>query len=328
MKAVILAVSLFLLLFSIASAQLNKITVGYSLIAAASIPAWVANESGIFRKNGLDVQLVYIRGSGMIVMALLSRETPISQVGGSAIVNASLTGADTVMIAGGTVTTEQWLMSRPEIKTAEQLKGGSVAIDRFGGTSDLLTRVALKRLGLTPVKDVAIVQIGSVPDRLTALEKGKVQAAILISPDRFIAQKKGFYTLVNVSMPYQGVGVATTRRFIRENPDTVRKYVKSQVEAVHRIKTDRATGMSVLVKYLGSPDKEILEKTYDVTSADDRLSSKQYPTLEGIRNILEPLAQKDPKAKVAKPENFVDMRFIKELDESGFIDELYKGRNR
>jgi len=329
MKAVILAFSLLLpLSFSVASAQLTKITVGYSLIAAASVPGWVAKEAGIFAKNGLDVQLVYIRGSGMIVMALLSKETPIGQMGGSSIVSASLRGADTVMIAGGTVTTEQWLMSRPEIKTAEQLKGGSVAIDRFGGTSDLLTRVALRKLGLTPVKDVAIVQIGSVPDRLSALEKGKVQAAILISPDRFIAEKKGFYTLMIVSMPYQGVGVATTRRFIRDNPDIVRKYVKSQVEAVHRIKTDRETGMRVLVKYLGSQDKEILEKTYDLTSADDRLSRKQYPTLEGIKNILEPLAEKDPKAKAAKPEDFVDMRFIKELDESGFIDDLYKGSKR
>ena len=242
--------------------------------------------------------------------------------------SAHLRGADTVMIAGGTVTTEQWLMSRPEIKTAEQLKGGSVAIDRFGGTSDLLTRVALKRLGLLPVKDVAMVQIGSVPDRLSALEKGKVQAAILISPDRFIAEKKGFFTLAIVSIPYQGVGVATTRAFILENPDIVRKYVKSQVEAVHRIKTDREMGMKVLVKYLGSQDKEILEKTYDLTSADDRLPPKQYPTLEGIKNILEPLAETDPKAKAAKPEDFVDVRFLRELDESGFIDELYKGRKR
>jgi ABC-type nitrate/sulfonate/bicarbonate transport system substrate-binding protein len=131
---------------------------------------------------------------------------------------------------------------------------------------------------------------------------------------------------VAVSQAYQAAGVATTRRFIRESPDIVRRYVKSQVEAVHRIKTDRDTGKKVLVKYLGSQDKEILERTYDLASADDKLPPKQYPTLEGIKNILEPLAQTDPKAKAAKPEDFVDMRFIKELDESGFIDELYKGK--
>src|SRR5262245_43007239 len=184
MKAVILAVSLFLpLSFSVASAQPTKITVGYSSIASAQFPAWMAKESGIFRKNGLGVQLVYFRGGTMAMMALLSKETPISQVAGPSIVSASLRGADMVMIAGGRVTVDQWLMSRPEIKTAEQLKGGSIAIAVFGGTSDSLARIALKRLGLAPVKDVAILQIGGIPERLSALERGKVQAAMLSIPD-------------------------------------------------------------------------------------------------------------------------------------------------
>ena len=219
-------------------------------------------------------------------------------------------------------------MSRPDIKTAEQLKGGSVAIAVFGGTSDSFARIALKRLGLTAVKDVAILQIGGVPERLSALENGKVQAAMLSTPDVFIAQKKGYYTLVHVSLPYPTESVASTRGFIRESPDIVRQYVKSQIEAVHRIKTDRETGKKVLVKYMGPQDKEILEKRYDYASADDRLPPKQYPTLEGIRNILASLGETDPKAKTAKPEDFVDMSFIKELDDSGFIDELYKDRKR
>src|SRR5438094_4509365 len=163
---------------------------------------------------------------------------------------------------------------------------------------------------------------------MSDLEKVKVQAAMLSTADVIIAQKKGFYTLMHVSLPYENASVATTRRFIRESLDIVRKYIKSQIEAVHRIKTDRETGRRVLVKYLGSQDKEILERTYDLISADHKLSPKQYPTLEGIKNILEPLAQTDAKAKAAKAEDFVDMRFIKELDESGFIDELYKGRKR
>jgi len=329
MKRGILAVSLLLpLSFSVASAQLTRMTVGYSAMTSAHLPAWVAKETGIFAKNGLDAQLVYVRGGATVMMALLSRETPISQVGGSSIVGASLRGADAVMIAGGNATSDQWLMSRPDIKTAEQLKGGSIAIAVFGGTSDSLARIALKRLGLAPVKDVAILQIGGVPERLSALERGKVQAAMLSMPDVFIAQKNGFYTLVHVSLPYQTTSVATTRRFIRESPDIVRRYVKSQIEAVHRIKTDRDTGIKVLAKYLGSRDKEILERSFDHSSADDKLPPKQYPTLEGIKNILEPLAQTDPKAKTAKSEDFVDVSFIKELDDSGFIDELYRDRKR
>src|SRR5262245_9429627 len=328
MKRLILAVSLLSSLsFSIASAQLTKVTVGYPAIAAGHLPAWLAKEAGIFAKNGLDVQLVYFRGGTPAVMALLSRQTPISQVGGN-IVNASLRGADAVVIAGGRVTVDYWLISRPDIKTAEQLKGGSVAIATFGSQADSVTRIALMRLGLTPVKDVAIVQIGTLPERLSALEKGKVQAALLGITETLMAQKKGFNTLVSVSLPYQGAGVATTRAFIRKSPDIVRKYIKSQIEAVHRIKMDREMGRKVLVKYLGPQDKEILEKTYDLISADDKLPPKQYPTLEGIKNILETLAETDPKAKAAKPEDFVDMRFIKELDDSGFIDELYKAKKR
>src|SRR5215468_8869638 len=318
MKAVILAVSVFLpLSFSVASAQPTKITVGYTAISAGQCPAWMAKESAIFRKNGLDVQLVYFRGGTTVVAALLSREVPISQVSGPWVVSASLRGADTVMIAGGIVVTEWWLMSRPDIKTAEQLKGGSAAIALFGGSGDFMTRIALKRLGLTPVKDVAMVQIGGNPERLSALETGKVQATMLPQPDNFMAQKRGFYNLVSVRQIYQSAGVATTRGFIRESPDIVRRYVKSQIEAVHRIKTDRENGKKVLVKYNGLQDKDILERTYDDISADDKLPPKQYPTLEGIKNILEPLAQTDPKAKAAKPEDFVDMRFVKELDESG-----------
>jgi len=327
MKRVILAISLLLpVSFSVASAQLTRVTVGYATIAAGSLPAWMAKESGIFRNNGLDVQLVYFIGGTPAVMALLSRETPISQVGGPAIVSASLRGADTVMVAGGFVITEWWLMARPDIKTAEQLKGGSVAITLFGGIADFMTRIALKRLGLTPVKDVAFLQIGGFPEILSALEKGKVQATMLPTPDNFIAQKRGFYNLVSVRLPYQSTGVTTTRTFIRESPDIVRRYVRSQIEAVHRIKTDRETGKKVLVKYTGVQDKEILERTYDHSFADEKLSPKQYPTLEGIKNILELLAQTDAKAKAAKPEDFVDVSFIRELDQSGYIDSLYKKR--
>jgi NitT/TauT family transport system substrate-binding protein len=330
MKAVILAVSLFLLLsFSVASAQqLTKVTVGYAAVAGGHFPAWMAKDAGIFRKNSLDVQLVYLRGGTTTVMALLSRETPISQVGGPTIVSASLRGADAVLIAGGLVLVEWWLMARPDIKTAEKLKGGSVAIGVFGGLADFMARIALKRLGVTPVKDVAMVQISGVPEQRSALETGKVQAAMLPRADGFIALKKGLYNLVTLRLPYQSTGVATTRTFIRENPDIVRRYVRSQIEAIHRIKTDREAAIRVLAKYLALQDKEILERTYDDISTDDRLPPKQYPTLEGIKNILEPLAETDPKAKAAKPEDFVDMRFIKELDESGFIDDLYKGGKR
>ena len=330
MKAMILAVSLIISISfcSVVSAQLTKVTIGNNTLSTNGLPAWMAKEAGIFGRNGLDVQIVYFRGGTITAMALIARETPISQVSGPPIVSAALKGADAVMVAAGNVVSEYWLMSKPELKTAAQLKGGSVAIATFGGLSDSLSRVALQKLGLNPAKDVTLVQIGTIPERLSALESGKVQAAMLNAPDNFRAQKRGLYNLMEVRLPYQGIGVGTTRTFIRENPDVVRRYVKSQIEAVHRLKTDREAGIRVLGKYLNIQDREVLEKAYDDTITDEKLPRKQYPSLEGIKKILEPLGETDPKAKAAKPEDFVDMRFIKELDDSGFIDELYKGRKR
>ena len=320
MKQLVPALSLFFIFFlSVAFAQPTQITVGYSSTASAELPAWLAKETGIFAKNGLDVQLVYFRGGTIATMALLARQTPISQGSGQASVNAALRGADTAMVAGGLVDTEWWLLTRSDIKSAEQLKGGTLAISPFGGLAESMTRIALKRLGLTPVKDIAFVQVSGLQERLFALETGKVQGAMLPTPYKFVGQKRGFHNLVSVSLAYQSTGVATTRTIIRENPDLVRRYVKSQIEAIHRIKTDRDTALKILVKYLGPQDNDILAKSYDELSSDDKFPPKQYPTLEGIRNILEPLAQTDPKAKAAKPEDFVDMRFVKELDDSGLL---------
>jgi NitT/TauT family transport system substrate-binding protein len=330
MKTTIFALSLVTSVFfySVGSAQLAKVTIGNNTLSTNGLPAWMAKESGIFARNGLDVQIVYFRGGTITAMALIARETPISQVSGPPIVSAALKGADAVMVAAGNVVSEYWLMSKPDVKTGAQLKGGSVAIATFGGLSDSLSRVALQKLGLNPAKDVTLVQIGTIPERLSALESGKVQAAMLNAPDNFRAQKRGLYKLAEVRLPYQGIGVGTTRTFIRDNPDVVRRYVKSQVEAVHRLTTDREAGIRVLGKYLNIPDREILERAYDDAMTDEKFPPKQYPSLEGIKKILEPLAETDPKAKAAKPEDFVDMRFIKELDDSGFIDELYKGRKR
>src|SRR5499426_3279464 len=188
----------------VASGQLTKVTVGNNAISGNGLPAWMAMDAGIFRKNGLEIQLVYFRGGTITAMALVARETPISQVSGPPIVGAALKGADAVMVAAGNVVSEYWLMSKPDLKTGAQLKGGSVAIATFGGLSDSLSRIALQKLGLNPVKDVTLVQIGTIPERLSALESGKVQAAMLNAPDNFRAQKRGLYSLAEVRLPYQG----------------------------------------------------------------------------------------------------------------------------
>lgn len=307
-----------------------KLTVGYASVSSSFLPLWMAKETGTFTRNGLDVQMVYI-GAGMTtVMALVSGDAPIVHTGGSAIINSALGGSDAVMILGGIVSLDWWLMSRSEIKTAAQLKGKSVAISSFGATSDFAARYALRKIGLDPDKDVIIMALGSPVNRQAALEANRVQATVHVHPTSFLAQRKGFNLLADLAalgLAYQHTGAATTRRFIRGNTDTVRRYVKAQIEAVHRLKTDRETGIKVLAKYMrGITDREILEKSYDIAVAGNMLPPKQYPTLEGIKLILDTFAEKDPRARNANPEDFVDMRFVKELDESGFVDNLYKGR--
>jgi NitT/TauT family transport system substrate-binding protein len=323
-----LAAILSIPLGSSASAQLTKLNVGYSAISAEQLPAWIAKETGIFKKNGVDAQLIYFTGGTTAVQALVSEEVPISQVAGPAVVNSALAGSDIIIVAGGATSLDYWLMSRPEIKRPEQLKGGSVAISAFGTASDFVARYALEKIGLIPGKDVALVQVGGVPDRLGALLAGKIEAAVLVPPSMFIGQKKGLSILADVSklgLPFQYTGVATSRRFIREHPDTVRRYVRSQLEAVHLIYTDKETSLKVLTKYFGGKvERDILEKSWELLIDGNLLPKKQYPSLEGLKFILAPLAEKNTKAREAKPENFAELSFIEELDRSGYADSLYK----
>ena len=310
-----------------AAEKLTRITVGYSAISYDQLPAWTAKETGLFAKNGLDVQLVYFTGGTTAVMALVSGDTAVSQNAGPEVANAYLGGSDPVFIAGGTVTLDYWLMGRSDIKTADQLRGGSVAISRFGSASDFIARFALQRIGLVPEKDVSIVQLGTTTDRLAALTARRVEATVLNPPTMFIAQKNGFNLIADVSalgLAFQHAGVTTSRRFILQQPDIVRRYLRAHVEAVHRLKTDRETGMKVAMKYFGrTRDQESMEKSYTRYITEDKLPRKQYPTIEGIKTVLNSLADKDPKARAVKPEDLVDLRFIKELDQSGFIDALY-----
>jgi len=303
------------------------LTVGYSAVSGDQAPAWIAKETGIFKKNGLDVQLIYFTGGTTAVQALVSGEVPISQVAGPSVVNSGLAGADIAIVAGGATTLDYWLMSRPEIKRPEQLKGGSVAISAFGTASDFVARYALEKIGLTPGRDVALVQVGGVPDRLGAVLAGRIEAAVLVPPSMFIAQTKGLNVLADVAklgLPFQYTGVATSRRFIKEQPETVRRYVRSQVEAVHSLYTDKEGALKIMTKYFGGRvERDILAKSWELLTGG-MFTKKQYPSLEGVKFILDSLAEKNPKARAAKLEEFVDARFIRELDQSGFIDNLYK----
>lgn len=325
----IVLILVFLLgLSSTSSAQLTRLNVGYSAVSADQLPAWVAKETGIFAKNGLDVQVIFFTGGTTAILALVSGDVPITQVSGPALVNSVLAGSDAVFVAAGMTSLNYVLMAKPGLKSAEQLKGGTLAISRFGSATDSIARFALRRIGLTPGKDVTLMQVGSGPERLNALLTGKVTAAVINPPSSFIAEKRGLVVIADVAqmgLVFQHTGAATTRKFIKEHPDTVRRYVRSHVEAVHKMYTDKEVTVRTLGKYMGSGvDREILEKSRENVLTEALVPKKQFPSLEGLKTVIDDIAERDPRAKAVKPDQFVDFSFIRELDQSGFIDGLYR----
>ena len=323
----ILAILVWIVSVTSASGQLIKVNVAYGGTGGDPLPVLVAKDARLFEKNGLDARLIYFTGGTTSVLALISGDVQIGQVAGPSVINSVIGGSDMVMVAGGITSLSYWIMGRPDVKTPEQLRGGTVAISRFGSATDFIARFALPKVGLIPGRDVAIVQIGDSPARLGALLSGRVHGAVLGSLPGTMAQKKGMSILADVAkmgLVIQHTGVATTRKMIRENRDLVRRYVKTQVDAVHRIWTDKEGTINAFLRHAGSGiDRDLLEKIRDGLLNEAMLSKKQYPSLEGIKTILTSMPESDPRVRSVKPEDFADMSFIRELDQNGYIDRLY-----
>jgi NitT/TauT family transport system substrate-binding protein len=305
---------------------LEKITIAYSSISGNMAPLWIAYERGFFRKHGLDPQLVFIESGSTAVQSLISKEVAFAQMAGAGVIQSRIRGSDVLMIAGFLNTLDYQFMVEKSITRPEHLKGKAVAVSRFGSSSDFATRYALDKYGLVPEKDVTILEIGSQPARFAALESGRIQAAMIAVPTTVKAKALGFHALADLQMlglEYQHTGLATTQALIKARPDLVRNVMKVFVEAIHYYKTQRAESFAVLGKYLKTSDPAILKEVYeDIGLA--LLPQKPYPTLRGIDVMLRELAARDPRVRSARPEEFVDLTFIKELDSSGFIDRLYK----
>jgi NitT/TauT family transport system substrate-binding protein len=305
---------------------LQKIRVAYSSISGNMLPAWVAYEKGFFRKYGLDVQLLFIDGGSRVVQTLVSGDVTAAQMAGSAVIQSHLEGSGVKIIAGFVNTMTYKLMVTKDISNPEQLRGKILAVSRFGSSSDFATRYALDKYGLVVERDVTLVQIGSEPARMAALASGKIQGSMVNIPVTAQATKLGFTTLADLQMlglEYQHTGLAVTQTLISSQPDLVRNLMKAFVEAIAYYKTHRKESMAILQKYLKSDDLAALEETYESIGLT-LIPEKPYPTLKGIQIMLQELAAKNPKAEAAKAEQFVDLTFIKELDNSGFINRLYK----
>lgn len=311
-------------------AQLTKITTSYVSDSAGVLPLWIGKEAGIFARNGLDVQAVRVHAA-VGVMALMSGELQFVMASGPVVIDSALRGSGAVYVAGGMSTLDFVLITRPEIKNPEQLKGGTVGLSAFRGANPAATRFALQKLGIGP-KDVSLIVVGGTSERIASLRLGKIHGTLFSPPQNITAQREGFNALADVAdlgLPFVHIGVATTRSFIRDNSETVRRYVRSHLEAIALMKTDRELAIKTLGKYIGQiKEREVLAKAYESAVPDNRLSRKQYPNLAGLQMALDLVAEDNPKAKSVKPEDFVDNRFLKDLDDKSFVENLYKAKAR
>ena len=308
------------------SQSLKKIVVGYSGISPSQAPAWIAYEAGFFRKYGLEAQLIFIESGSRTVQTLLSGDVVAAQVAGTSVVQSNLQGSGVVLIGGFLNTMDYKLIVSRDITRPDQLKGKTVAVSRIGSSSDFATRYALEKYGLVPDKDVAIVQIGSQPARFSALETGKIHGVMIAIPLTAKAAKLGFNTLADLQMlglEYQHTGLAINQNLAKTQPELVRNLLKAFVESIYYMKTHRKEAIAIMAKYLKTDDSDALQEAYE-SIGQALIPEKPYPTLKGIQIMLREMAAKDATARSARPEQFVDLSFMKEIDSSGFIDRLYK----
>jgi NitT/TauT family transport system substrate-binding protein len=305
---------------------LKKVVIGYSGISISQTPGWIAYEAGFFRKYGFDAQLLFVESGSRMVQTLISGDVLAAVVAGAPVIQSNLQGSGIVLATGFLNTLDYKFIVSRDITRPDQLKGKAVAISRIGSSSDFATRYALEKYGLVPDKDVAILQIGSQPARFAALETGRISGVMIAIPLTAKAARAGLNTLADLQMlglEYQHNGLAVSRNLIKTQPDVVRNLVKAYVEAIHYMKTHRKETIAILAKYLKTDDAEALEEAYEA-EIQALIPEKPYPTLKGIQVMLREMGIKDPTARAARPEQFVDLTFMKELDSSGFIDRLYK----
>ena len=311
---------------TVSNAPLEKITIAYSSISGHMAPLWITQDRGFFRKHGLDVQLVFIESGSTAAKSLISKDVGFAQMAGAGVVQSHLQGTDIVMIAGFLNTMDYQLMVEKSISRPDHLRGKTLAVSRLGSSSDFATRYALNKYGLMPDRDVTILEIGSQPARFAALEAGKIQGAMVAVPLTLKAKALGFHALADLQMlglEYQHTGLATTQALIKSRPDLVRNVMKAYVEGIHYYKTQPAESLAILGKYLKTSETDVLMEVYKNIGLK-LTPEKPYPTLRGIEVILREIAARNPKTKSARPEEFMDLTFVRELDTSGFIDRLYK----
>lgn len=305
----------------VAAQPLTRVMSGYAATSGPHAVLWLAREAGLFEKHGLRTDIAYIRSGSTMGQALVAGEIQLAQMGGPAALAAGVAGFDVTMVAVALNTTPIVIMGK--VSTMEELKGKAIGVTRYGSNTDISARFAIRKAGLQPEKDVALVQLEDYAGIMGGIQSGRIAAGALADPFTDHAKKLGYKEIADIAtlgLEFPFVGIVTKKTFIKQQPDLVQRFVRAYTESISLYKNNRELAKKVTSKYTGIKDPEILNSTVDFYAP--KLASVPYPTIAGIRFVLDQVATRDPRAKNFTPETFMDLRFVKQLEESGFIQGL------
>ena len=289
------------------------------------LPIWLAKDTGIFSKHGLDVEVIFMRGGALITMGILSGELQLSGVGAESVVAAKVEGGDAVLLACPLDTDLVYLIGRPDIKTPEQLKGKSTAVTRLGSSIHFYLRAALKYLGMDADKDMTILQLGGGPEIAAALESGRIAAGILTIRYALPFLQRGWPVLIDLSktdLKYPPSCVGSSRAFVRKNPNTVERFLKAYTEAIYVIKTDLALAKRIYAKEYRESDPAVVDKVVTVYAG----LFKAIPTVpaSGLETVMREQAARKPFPSDAfrQPDFYKDDAPLQKIVKEGWIERL------
>jgi NitT/TauT family transport system substrate-binding protein len=306
----------------------DKVRMGLSSVSALHSAVWVAEQKGLFRKHGIDAEVIVTGQGGTAgIGALLANDINMASSAGDVLVNAALRGGDTVMLAGVVNKGLQRLIAKPEVKTPADLKGKRIGVTRIGAVSHSVLLMMLQRWKMTP-NDVQVMQVGSSPAMLASLDKGGIEAAVVTIPSMFVAEDRGYRVILDMAdtdIYYLHTMIASTGKYIKSNRDRVSRFLKGYVEGIAFVKQNRQESLEVVKKKLriGAEQERNLERSLDLLSAK-YYENVPYPSLRGVETVLGFVERDNPKAKGADPKSFVDESLLREIEASGFVKTLYQ----
>jgi len=301
-----------------------NIKVGYPQLSGGSMPLWVITDSKLDQRYGVDVKTVYIAGGATLTHSLVAGDLDIALTGG-AVVGAVLSGADLVYVGIGLSTYGFTVYARPEIKDVNGLRGKVFGVITRGASSDHAAIALFNRYGMKAGQDVKFLYFARQGDLLAALDKGIVVAGVFSSPTTVMAKRLGYKEMVNIAsfkLPYPHNAIATRKSLVRQNPELIKGFLKAYLAAIKIIHEEPEVAKKALARFLGTKDPEMIEDSY--SSLAPLFLKVPYMPEDAIRTVIS--LSDHPKAPQADPKDFFDNHLLKELEDSGFVKELYSRR--